>query len=306
MGRRGLCGVKRGSRAVKRKAAPVVAAVHDLSCVGRCALTVVLPTLAVMGVQPVPLPTAVLSTHTGGFSGMAAQTLDGFMAGCVAHWKALNLKIDAVYSGYLATVDQVRLVADLIGYARGTNSALAVVDPVMGDEGQLYSAIPRDMPAAMKTLCDAADLITPNLTEAALMLDAPYREDGLTNAEIYDMLCGFNARHTVITSVVLLDGRPANVYRTRDENGFWVCPYRRVPVHYPGTGDLFASVLTGALVKGEPLRDAVALASDYVRRVMEESSETEGEPRYGVQVEKTLGWLVQPAAVEDESAFIAM
>ena len=110
----------------------------------------------------------------------------------------------------------------------------------------------------------------------------------------------------MITSVALADGRPANVYRTRGENGFWVCPYRRVPVHYPGTGDLFASVLTGALVKGEPLRDAVALASDYVRRVMEESSETEGEPRYGVQVEKTLGWLVQPAAVEDESAFIVM
>ncbi len=291
---------------MKRKAAPVVAAVHDLSCVGRCALTVVLPTLAVMGVQPVPLPTAVLSTHTGGFSDMAAQTLDDFMSDCVAHWKALNLKIDAVYSGYLATVDQVQLVADLIDYARGTNSALAVVDPVMGDEGQLYSAIPRDMPAAMKTLCDAADLITPNLTEAALMLDMPYREDGLTNDEIYDMLRGFNARHTVITSVVLADGRPANVYRTQGESGFWVCPYRRVPVHYPGTGDLFASVLTGALVKGEPLRDAVALASDYVRRVMEESSETEGEPRYGVQLERTLGWLVNPAAIEDASAFIAM
>ncbi len=291
---------------MKRKAAPVVAAVHDLSCVGRCALTVVLPTLAVMGVQPVPLPTAVLSTHTGGFSGMAAQTLDGFMSGCVAHWKTLNLKIDAVYSGYLATVDQVQLVADLIDYARGTNGALTVVDPVMGDEGQLYSAIPRDMPAAMKTLCDAADLITPNLTEAALMLDAPYREDGLTNDEIYDMLRGLDARHTVITSVTLADGRPANVYRTQGERGFWVCPYRRVPVHYPGTGDLFASVLTGALVKGELLRGAVALASDYVRRVMEESSETEGEPRYGVQLERTLRWLVNPAAIEDASAFIAM
>lgn len=292
---------------MKRKAAPVVVAVHDLSCVGRCALTVVLPTLAVMGVQPVPLPTAVLSTHTGGFSGMAAQTLDGFMAECMAHWKALNLKIDAVYSGYLATVDQVRLVADLIGYARGTNGALAVVDPVMGDEGQLYSAIPRDMPAAMKTLCDAADLITPNLTEAALMLNRPYcGEDGLTNDEIYAMLRGFSARHTVVTSVTLADGRTANVYRTQGEDGFWVCPYRRVPVHYPGTGDLFASVLTGALLKGEPLSGAVALASDYVRRVMEESSETEGEARYGVQLERTLGWLVNPAPTEDASAFIAM
>ena len=296
---------KRG-RPVKLRPAPVVAAVHDLSCVGRCALTVVLPTLAVMGVQGVPLPTAVLSTHTGGFTDLAAQTLDGFMGDCVAHWKALRLKLDAVYSGYLATVAQVDLVHDLIGYGRDTNGALAVVDPVMGDEGELYSAIPRDMPAAMKTLCDAADLITPNLTEAALMLDRPYREDALTNDEIYDMLRGFDARHTVITSVTLGDGRPANVYRTRGENGFWICPYRRVPVHYPGTGDLFASVLTGALVRGDALHDAVALASEHVRRVMEESSRTEGEPRYGVQLERTLGWLVHPAPAEYDSAFVPM
>ena len=291
---------------MKRKPAPVVAAVHDLSCVGRCALTVVMPTLAVMGVQPVPLPTAVLSTHTGGFTHMATQALDGFMGDCVAHWKTLNLKIDAVYSGYLATVGQVQRVAELIDYARGTNDALAVVDPVMGDDGQLYSAIPRDMPSAMKTLCDEADLITPNLTEAALMLNAPYHEDAMTNEEIYALLCGFRARHTVITSVRLDDGRPANVYRTQGEKGFWVCPYRRVPVHYPGTGDLFASVLTGSLVKGMSLRDAVSLASDYVRRVMEESSDTEGEPRYGVQLERTLGWLIDPAPIGDGSTFRAM
>ena len=291
---------------MKLHPAPAVAAVHDLSCVGRCALTVVLPTLAVMGVQPVPLPTAVLSTHTGGFSNMAAQTLDGFMDDCVAHWQALHLKLDAVYSGYLATVAQAELVARLIAYARETNGALAIVDPVLGDEGRLYSAIPRDMPAAMKALCDGADLITPNLTEAALMLNVPYREDGLTNAELYAMLCGFNARHTVITSVTLADGRPANVYRSRGEKGFWICPYRRVPVHYPGTGDLFASVLTGALVKSASLHDAVALASDYVRRVMEESSRTEGEPRYGVQLEKTLGWLLNPPAIEEQSAFVPM
>lgn len=289
------------------KPAPSVAAVHDLSCAGRCALTVVIPALAAMGVQPIPLPTAVLSTHTGGFDDMAVQSLDSFMVRCVEHWRALHLKLDAVYSGYLAEVSQVELVRVLIDYARSTSeNALSVVDPAMGDEGALYSAIPRDMPAAMKTLCDGADVITPNLTEAALMLNAPYREAALSNGEIYDLLCGFGARQTVITSVTLPDGRAANVYRSRGERGFWVCPYRRVPVHYPGTGDLFASVLTGALVTGCDLSQGVALAGEHVRRVMELSSRTEGEARYGVQLETTLPWLIERAVPDVKSEFIAM
>lgn len=287
--------------------APTVAAVHDLSCVGRCALTVVLPTLSALGVQPIPLPTAVLSTHTGGFEDMAVQSLDGFMARCVEHWKALHLRLDAVYSGYLAEVGQVELVRALIGYAKTTaEGAISVVDPAMGDEGALYSAIPRDMPAAMKTLCDEADVITPNLTEAALMLGRPYREGPLSYSEIYEMLSGFQASSVVITSMTLPDGRAANVYRSRGERGFWVCPYRRVPVHYPGTGDLFASVLTGALLTGSDLPSAVALAGDYVRRVMEKSSLTAGEPRYGVQLETSLKWLIDRIEPQEQSFFVEM
>lgn len=289
------------------KPAPAVAAVHDLSCAGRCALTVVIPALAAMGVQPIPLPTAVLSTHTGGFDDMAVQSLDGFMTRCVEHWRSLHLRLDAVYSGYLAEVSQVELVRALIAYARSTSDgALSVVDPAMGDEGALYSAVPRDMPAAMKSLCDEADVITPNLTEAALMLNAPYREAALSKGEIYDLLCGFGARRTVITSVILPDGRAANVYRTRGERGFWACPYQRVPVHYPGTGDLFASVLTGSLVTGEELAWGVAFAGEHVRRVMELSSRTAGEARYGVQLEKTLGWLIEKSVPEVKCEFIAM
>ena len=155
-------------------AAPSVAAVHDMSCVGRCALTVVIPALAAMGVQPVPLPTAVLSTHTGGYKNMAVRDLTDYIPECIDHWKTLDLKLDAIYSGYLASVEQADMVRSLITWQKKENGALVIVDPVMGDEGKLYSAIPQNMPSYMKKLCDEADLITPNLTEASLMLNLPY------------------------------------------------------------------------------------------------------------------------------------
>ena len=288
------------------RTAKTVAAVHDLSCLGRCALTVVIPTLAAMGVQPVPLPTAVLSTHTGGFAGMASRDLSGFIPECIEHWKQLGVRLDAVYSGYLASVGQADVVKELIDWQRRENGALAVVDPVMGDEGQMYSAIPHDMPAHMKELCDEADLITPTLTEAALMLDAPYPEGEMDHESIFRFLKGVDARCTVLTSVRLEGSRYANAYRERGEEGFWLCPYRRVPVHYPGTGDLFASVLTGALTGGEPIHAAVALASDFVRRVMEESYLTDAQPRYGVQLELALKYLIDRQEPEEKPVFIAM
>ena len=151
-------------------AAPSVAAVHDMSSVGRCALTVVIPALAAMGIQPIPLPTAVLSTHTGGYSGMATRDLTEYMDECIDQWKGLSLRLDAVYSGYLASVGQEETVRRLMQWQKKENDALLVVDPVMGDEGRMYSAIPADMPFYMRRLCNEADVITPNLTEAALML----------------------------------------------------------------------------------------------------------------------------------------
>ena len=273
------------------KPAGTVIAVHDLACLGRCALTLAIPTLAAMGVQPIPLPTAVLSAHTG-FSGVAVQRLDGFMSACLAHWKALGLKADAVYSGYLANAGQADLVRELIDWQRGANGALAVVDPAMADNGRMYAGLEQDMPAAMKRLCDAADVITPNLTEAALMLGKPCAVGPMSDGALFSLLCGFDAGCVVITSAVLSDGTHANLWRRRGEAGFWVCPYRRVDAAFHGTGDLFASVLTGALVRGGSLEDAVGQAGDFVRRVIEESVARGAEERAGIQLEIALPGLM--------------
>lgn len=280
-----------------------VIAVHDLSCVGRCALTLVIPALAAMGVQPVPLPTAVLSAHTG-FPGVAVQHLDGFMAACLAHWKTLDLKADAVYSGYLANADQVRLVEEIIAWQRGEHGALAVVDPAMADNGRLYAGLPANLPGAMKRLCDQADVITPNLTEAALMLNRPYAEGPMSDEALFELLSGFEARRVVITSAVLADGVHANLCRAQGEAGFWACPYRRVGAAFHGTGDLFASVLTGALLQGSDMKDASARAGDFVRRVIETSVACGAPERDGVQLEIALKHLLASETPEYSPRFI--
>ncbi len=272
--------------------APSVAAVHDMSCVGRCALTVVIPALAAMGVQPVPLPTAVLSTHTGGYKGMAVRDLTGFLPECIAHWKTLDLKLDAVYSGYLASVSQVDMVKSLIEWQKEANDALTVVDPVMGDEGKLYSAIPRDMPSYMKELCDEADLITPNLTEAALMLNLPYPDGPMEMSALLPMLKGFSAKVTIITSVTLTDGRHVNVCHVRKTGETFLCAYNRIPVHYPGTGDLFTSVLTGFMVRGEAPGEAMRKATAFLEKTIEDTFKANSEVRAGVQLEKALAYLL--------------
>ena len=273
-------------------AAPTVAAVHDLSCVGRCALTVVIPALSAMGIQPIPLPTAVLSTHTGGYYGMAVRDLTSFLPECIDHWKTIGLHVNAVYSGYLASIDQVDMVRSLIAWQKETSGALTIVDPVMGDGGVLYSAIPRDMPSHMLALCDIADLITPNLTEAALMLGLPYPDGPMTLEQLLRMLDGFHSKVVILTSATLTDGRHVNACRIRETGETFICPYCRIPVHYPGTGDLFTSVLTGYMTRGEDPASAMRKATAFLERTISDTFRAQTEIRAGVQLEIALKYLL--------------
>jgi len=274
---------------------PRVAAVHDLSCVGRCALTVVIPVLAAMGAQPCPLPTAVLSTHTGGYQKMAVQDLTGFMGDCVGHWQSLDLRFDAVYSGYLANPGQVETVIRLIGWQRQSGSPLIVVDPVMGDDGRLYSSMPPDMPGEMRRLCAQADLITPNMTEAALLTGEPYDLRPRDPGEIDRMLRKLGARCAVVTRVPLPGGRWANVLKREGEPGYWQSEFEPIPVHYPGTGDLFTAVMTGAIVSGafHHPQSAMARATMFLQSVVARSWAAGGEVREGVHLEAALGALAR-------------
>ena len=250
---------------------PRVAAIHDLSGFGRCSLTVAIPILSAMGVQCCPLPTAFLSTHTGGFEGFTFLDMTDELPRAAAHWKSLGLDFQAVYSGFLGSERQIGIVADFIRDFRSAGT-VAVVDPVMGDHGKVYQTYTPAMCAGMSRLTELADVITPNLTEAALLLGVPYGdlpggEDGCR--EIVERLSLNGKRSVVLTGASTapeLIGAMCFDARTGQTEAVQT---RRVPREFHGTGDVFTSVLTGALVRGDSLPQAARQAVDFVRACAE-------------------------------------
>lgn len=277
-----------------RGPAKTVAAIHDPSGVGRCALTVVTPVLSVLGAQVCPVPTAVLSAHTA-FSGIAVHDLTDFLPAYLAHWRALGLRFDAVYAGYLGSPRQVEIVSDFL---KEQEAAIKVLDPVMGDDGRLYSGMAEEMPEKWRALCAHADVVTPNMTEYALLTGEAYSLAPRTRAQAEGMLkklLDMGAKSAVITSLPLESGL-ANVYMRRGEKRMGLCAFERLDAHYPGTGDLFASVLTGALLRGEALEDAVRRATDFTRLCVERSMRFPTPVNYGVDLEPLLPLLWEDAA----------
>lgn len=266
-----------------------VAAVNDLSGVGRCSLTVAMPVISAMGAQVCPAPTALLSAHTG-FKGVVSIDMTDFLASTLAAWTGMGMRFDCAYTGYLGSPRQAELI---LGFFGDQKQALKIVDPVMGDEGKLYSGVDASMAEAMRALCRAADVVTPNMTEFCALTGADYSMRPRTRAEIDEMLKRLPARAAVITSVPCEAGL-ANAYRDfSGETG--VIPFEPLDGHYPGTGDLFASVLTGALVAGDCLKAAVARAADFVSRAIL-LSRGAGDPNHGVQLEAALPYLLEARA----------
>ena len=267
-----------------------VAAFHDLSSVGRCALTVVMPVISAMGVQVIPAPTAVLSAHTA-FPDFVVKDLTGYLRACTDKWLEMGLTFDCVYTGYFASAAQEEIAR---GFMEAQPKAIRVVDPVLGDDGEMYKGMPADMPARMKTLCRGADIITPNLTEAALLTDQPYFDGEYTMArltETLERLMALGPKRALMTGVKL-DGANANAWMAED-GVTRLCAYRAVPAAYPGTGDLFTSVIAGALTRGDAFEDALPLATRYVQYTMRETLQCGTDPLLGVQLEKTLQELMR-------------
>lgn len=281
-----------------KRAVPRVAAIHDLSCYGRCALTVVIPTISACGMQVVPVPTALLSTHTGGFENIHSVDLDASIKAVGEHLAAEGVGFDAIYTGYLGSAAQARTVAEFIDLHKHGDTLL-LVDPVMGDQGRLYSACTPELSEKMRGLCARADIITPNLTEACLMADIEYPDlSGATAEEatvcvyrIAERLAKFTDAVCVITGIHCRDGvgtyfsGSMHIERARASD-------------YPGTGDLFASVMLAIFMKHglrdcESVRRAVAYASCYTAEVIDYSLKYgSGEPkRDGVLFEPCLGKL---------------
>lgn len=280
-------------------ALPSVLAIHDLSCFGRCALTVILPTLSAMGVQAVPIPTALLSTHTGGFEGFHFNDLTTDMERIADHLHDIGVECDAIYTGFLGSEAQINTVSRIIDIfsedSRG-NRIPILVDPVMGDDGRLYSTYNNEMMLGMRRLCERADVITPNLTEACFLTDTPYVDTwNMSEGEarefadgLCDRLMRFGAKKIVITGLHY-GGNMVGTYGCDVDSGAaFIYKARHIKRSYPGTGDLFASVLLGKLVSGDGFESAVACASDFTRRAIEYTSQFDTPIRNGVAFEALL------------------
>ena len=288
------------------QAPPRIAAVHDLSCFGRCALTVVIPTLSVMGYQVVPIPTALLSTHTGGFTDLHFRDLTEDMEAITRHFHALDLRFRSIYTGFLgseAQIDSVqRLLADF-GRSADTDgeTPLILVDPVMGDDGVLYSTYTPALVRGMQRLARHATVLTPNLTEACLLTDTPYRDTRTLSPEEATRFAGEllstlerdGCPRIVITGIHLSDGRLLNLGRDADGSRFSVLRQQQGRP-YPGTGDLFASVLLGTLLRGASFERACAAAADFTAEVIRYSSASTEAERNGVALEPCLSLLCDP------------
>ena len=268
-----------------------VLALHDMVCLGRCSLTVVIPALSAQGMKVCPLPTALLSSDTGGFGPVYVRELTAEMEGILAKLQALEERFDAVYSGYLGSPAQAALVRRTMELFPG----LRVVDPVLGDQGRLYQSVDEGMVQAMEQLCSQADVITPNLTEACFLTGTPMPQgpmDPLQAHRLLQDLLRLGCRAAVVTSAHLQgrEGRLATLVQGEDGEAVALCT-QQLHAHFPGTGDLFASVLVGALLKGKDLQEAAAEASAFVARSIAYTLERGTPVREGVLLEELLGEL---------------
>lgn len=275
-----------------------VITVQDISCVGKCSLTVALPVISAMGVEACVLPTAVLSTHTA-FKGFTFRDLTADISAITSHWKQEKIGFDAIYTGYLGSFEQIDLMHSLISDFGG-GSTRVIVDPCMGDNGALYSGFTPDFAKAMAGLCAKAEVIVPNLTEASFMLDVPYVAAGYTKEYIEDLvqkLAGLGSRRVVLKGVSFDDKKIGIVsYDSQNQKISWYF-HERMPQSFHGTGDIFASVLTGALVRGFELQDACRLAADFVVEAIRATLSHKDYNWYGVDFESAIPYLVEKSNV---------
>lgn len=269
---------------------PRIAAIHDLSCFGRCSLTIALPVLSAMGCQCCPLPTALLSAHTG-FPGNTFLDLAAEMGRIAEHWAAMDLQFDAIYSGFLGSADQVDTVARFFNTFKKSSTAV-IVDPVMGDHGTAYRTCTPELCRGMRVLAENSDVITPNLTEAALLLDRPYEEIRQSDAyEVVRRLSLGGRRSVVLTGYSSESGQTGALCFDRDSGESKAVQTPREPQDFSGTGDLFASVLAGGVARGVPLFQAAQAAADFVRDCIARTLAEGLTEQDGVDFEPLLGQL---------------
>lgn len=270
-----------------------VVTIQDISCFGKCSLTVALPIISAMGIETAVIPTVVLSTHTGGFEGFTFHDLSDDISAISNHWKNLGLNFDAVYTGYLGSASQVQIMSDFFDNF-GTDSNFIVVDPVLGDSGKLYAGLTDTLVNEMRKLCAKADYILPNMTEASFLLDIPYI-DGCNEEQakgVLKKLAELGCKVPVLTGVRKGDFEGAGAYDSV-KNEFCFAYSRHIDRHIHGTGDIFASVFTGAVTLGKNIQQALDISVRYISDCIEVSMPYLDEVWYGSCFELCLDRLIK-------------
>ena len=269
---------------------PRMAAIHDLSGFGKCSLTVALPIISATGGECRCIPPALLSTHTGGFTGWTFTDLSGDIVPIAEHWNALNVGFDAIYSGYLASEAQGKLLERAIGLLRGDDT-LVVVDPAMADNGKYYANLDGRMAACFRKLIKKADIITPNVTEACFLTDTEYRPgphsmDFITT--LIDKLSALGPKFVAVTGVSLERGSVGIIARDNRSGKVSTVMNKALEGTFHGSGDVFASAFAALLTRGARLEDALSAAEDFVNAAIERTAQR-GTPRqYGLDFEGVL------------------
>ncbi len=280
-----------------------VVTIQDISCIGKCSLTVALPLLSACGIETAIIPTAVLSTHTA-FKGFTFRDLTDDIIPILNHWEKEEFKFDGIYTGYLGSLEQIELMKELIKRFRGKDT-LVVVDPCMADNGKLYPGFNQEFAFSMATLCKEADVILPNLSEAAFLLGQEYMKDGYTEDDVKALLKRLSSLGSkkVILKGIVFDKDQKDIKGVKNKIGIayydsekgtysWYF-HKKISQSFHGTGDIFASVFTGAMINGFPIEESYKLAGDFVVKSIAETISHPSYNTYGVDFEKEIPFLVK-------------
>ncbi len=270
-----------------------VVTIQDISCIGKCSLTVALPIISAMGIETAIVPTAVLSTHTQ-FKNFTFRDLSEDIPLIQKHWKEENFKFDGIYTGYLGSIQQIDILKDFFKTFK-TNDNFIFIDPVMGDNGKLYVGFNQEFADEMAKLCKMADIVVPNLTEASAMLNMEYKEK-YTEEEIKQILIDLSKlgpKKVILTGVSFKENELGVMSYDKDTNVFFSYFREKIPVKYHGTGDIFSSTLVGAIVNGNLVEEAIKISVDYVWETINDTYKTNKKDTYGVNFESKIPYLIK-------------
>ena len=267
--------------------------IQDISCLGKCSITIALPVISALGTETVILPTAVLSNHTM-FKSFTVKDLSDQIEPICEKWTDENVEFDGIYTGYLGTIEQIDMMKELFKKFKREGDTIIFVDPVMADNGKLYPAF--DMAYAKKNaeLCSGADIIVPNITEACFMTDMEYKEE-YDESYIKELLARLNklgAKISVLTGVSLSEGKTGVMGYDSTKDEYYCYQNDRIDASFHGTGDLFSSTVIGEIMKGKSWQDAMRIAADYTAHTIQVTIDNPKKPWYGVDFEATIPDLV--------------